>query len=31
MNFKSIEPIQRLNALKNLAGFLNLPQVSELY
>ncbi|VVC32541.1 Hypothetical protein CINCED_3A011068 [Cinara cedri] len=26
MNFKSIQPLQRLIALKNLAGFLNLPQ-----
>jgi len=27
MNFKSIQPLQRLIALKNLAGFLSLPQV----
>ncbi|XP_026809474.1 dystroglycan [Rhopalosiphum maidis] len=26
MNFKSIQPLQRLIALKNLAGFLSLPQ-----
>ncbi|XP_050539992.1 dystroglycan 1 [Daktulosphaira vitifoliae] len=30
MNFKSIQPLQRLIALKNLAGFLNLPQDSVL-
>lgn len=31
MNFKSIQPLQRLIALKNLAGFLSLPQVTEIY